>query len=76
MNSTVLFDPAGLAAVSAQAVALLKLLANPERMQLLCELSRGERCVGELEEPEQEQADAEPARVVARSSGHGACREQ
>lgn len=50
MNSTVSFDPARLGAVSTQAVALLKLLANPERMQILCELSQGERCVGALEE--------------------------
>jgi DNA-binding transcriptional ArsR family regulator len=50
MTTAVLFDPARLGAVSTQAVGLLKLLANPERMQLLCELSQGERCVGELEE--------------------------
>jgi DNA-binding transcriptional ArsR family regulator len=49
MTSTVSFDPVRLGAVSTQAAGLLKLLANPERMQLLCELSRGERCVGELE---------------------------
>jgi DNA-binding transcriptional ArsR family regulator len=50
MTSTIPFDPARLAAVGAQAVALLKLLANPERLQLLCELAQGERCVGQLEE--------------------------
>ncbi|HEY0824646.1 MAG TPA: metalloregulator ArsR/SmtB family transcription factor [Ramlibacter sp.] len=49
MTSTVSFDPAQLGAVSGQAVGLLKLLANPERMQLLCELSQGERSVSELE---------------------------
>jgi DNA-binding transcriptional ArsR family regulator len=32
-----------------QAVAALKLLANVERMLLLCQLSRGEMCVSELE---------------------------
>jgi DNA-binding transcriptional ArsR family regulator len=30
--------------------ATLKLLANTDRMLLLCKLSEGERCVGELEE--------------------------
>ena len=32
------------------AVAALKLLANPERLLLLCQLSQGEANVGELEE--------------------------
>lgn len=32
-----------------EASGLLKVLANPERLLLLCELSRGERCVSELE---------------------------
>jgi DNA-binding transcriptional ArsR family regulator len=31
------------------AVAALKLLANHERLLLLCQLSQGERCVGDLE---------------------------
>jgi len=34
---------------AAQAVAALKLLANEERLLLLCQLSQGELCVGELE---------------------------
>ncbi len=50
MTSTVPLAPAQLGAVGAQAAGLLKLMANPERMQLLCELWQGERCVGELEE--------------------------
>ena len=33
-----------------EAVAALKLLANPERLLLLCQLSQGEFSVGELEE--------------------------
>ena len=33
-----------------KAVATLKLLANVERMLLLCQLSQGEMCVSELEE--------------------------
>ena len=34
---------------AAQAVAALKLLANEVRLLLLCQLSQGELCVGELE---------------------------
>ncbi len=33
-----------------QAVTTLKLLANEDRLLLLCQLSQGEKCVGELEE--------------------------
>lgn len=33
-----------------QAVGVLKLLANEDRLMLLCLLSRGERCVSELEQ--------------------------
>ncbi|MSQ67493.1 MAG: transcriptional regulator [Gammaproteobacteria bacterium] len=33
-----------------QAVAFLRLLANEDRLLLLCQLTRGERCVGELEQ--------------------------
>ncbi len=33
-----------------QAVAALKVLANPERLLLLCQLAQGEMCVSELEE--------------------------
>ncbi len=32
-----------------QAVALMKVLGNRDRMMLLCEISQGERCVSELE---------------------------
>lgn len=35
---------------AAQAVMTLKLLANEDRLLLLCQLSQGERCVGELEQ--------------------------
>ncbi|WP_309684177.1 metalloregulator ArsR/SmtB family transcription factor [Polaromonas sp.] len=35
---------------AAQAVGVLKLLANEDRLLLLCQLSQGERCVSELEE--------------------------
>ena len=43
-------DASALRGAAAQAVGALKLLANTERMLLLCQLSQGERCVSELEE--------------------------
>lgn len=43
-------DPAVLQAAAALAVGKLKLLANEDRLLLLCQLSQGELCVGELEE--------------------------
>ena len=39
-----------LRAAATQAVGTLKVLANEDRLLLLCQLSQGERCVGELEE--------------------------
>lgn len=42
-------EPERLRAAAAQAVAALKLLANEERLLLLCQLAQGERCVGDLE---------------------------
>ena len=33
-----------------KACALMKVLANRDRMMILCEISQHERCVGELEE--------------------------
>src|SRR5213592_2557810 len=49
-RSKLLIDPADLRGAAAQAVAALKLLANEDRLLLLCQLSQGEMCVGELEE--------------------------
>jgi ArsR family transcriptional regulator len=43
-------DPELLRHAAAEAVATLKVLANPERLLLLCQLSQGELCVSELEE--------------------------
>jgi DNA-binding transcriptional ArsR family regulator len=43
-------DPARLRGAAGQAVAALKLLANADRLLLLCQLSQGEMCVSELEE--------------------------
>jgi ArsR family transcriptional regulator len=42
-------DPAVLARAASTAVAKLKLLANEDRLLLLCQLSQGEMCVSELE---------------------------
>ena len=43
-------DPEALRHAADEAVGTLKLLANVERMLLLCQLSQGEMCVSELEE--------------------------
>ena len=43
-------DPQRLRLAADEAVGALKLLANPERLLLLCQLSQGEFSVGELEE--------------------------
>lgn len=43
-------DLDGLKASAADACALLKALANPDRLLLLCQMSTGEYCVSELEE--------------------------
>ena len=44
------FDVERLRASADQAQALLKTLANQDRLLLLCQLVTGERCVGELEQ--------------------------
>ncbi|HEU4372026.1 MAG TPA: metalloregulator ArsR/SmtB family transcription factor [Telluria sp.] len=36
-------------AAASQACGLLKVLANPDRLLLLCQLAQGEHCVSELE---------------------------
>lgn len=43
-------DPAVLRAAASDVAARFKVLANPERLLLLCQLSQGERCVSDLEE--------------------------
>ncbi len=43
-------DPAVLRAAAGKAVSALKVLANEDRLLLMCQLSTGEACVGELEE--------------------------
>lgn len=42
-------DPAVLRVAAGQAVNALKVLANEDRLLLLCQLSQGEMCVGDLE---------------------------
>ncbi|UJP06064.1 MAG: metalloregulator ArsR/SmtB family transcription factor [Nitrosomonas sp.] len=49
-EDTVSNNMAALHASASNACALLKILANPDRLMILCELSRGTRNVGELEE--------------------------
>ena len=50
LRHPVVIDPAVLREGAGQAVAALKLLANEDRLLLLCQLSQGEMCVSELEE--------------------------
>lgn len=47
--SPIAIDPAVLAGAASTAVAKLKLLANEDRLMLLCQLSQGEMCVSDLE---------------------------
>lgn len=47
---TVSLDPERLRGQASRIAGALKLLAHPDRMLLLCKLSQGEKCVGELEE--------------------------
>jgi DNA-binding transcriptional ArsR family regulator len=47
-NSPVL-SPEALRQAAGQAVGTLKLLANEDRLLLLCQLSQGEMCVSDLE---------------------------
>jgi ArsR family transcriptional regulator len=42
-------DPAVLRGAAARAVSALKLLANEDRLLLMCQLSSGEMCVSDLE---------------------------
>jgi len=43
-------DPTRLRGAASEAVSALKLLANEDRLLLLCQLSQGEMCVSDLEE--------------------------
>ena len=50
MPARTVIDPERLRMAAGQAVAALKALANADRLLLLCQLSQGEMCVGDLEE--------------------------
>ena len=51
MNSAhLVLHPELLRSSAAQAVGVLKILANEDRLMLLCQLSQGEHCVSELEQ--------------------------
>jgi DNA-binding transcriptional ArsR family regulator len=43
-------DPDAMRAAAGNAVGALKVLANEDRLLLLCQLSQGEMCVSDLEE--------------------------
>ena len=49
MHSTSL-DIESMRAVAGEATAILGVLANTNRLLLMCQLSQGEKCVGELED--------------------------
>lgn len=49
-NEAVQFDIAAMRGHADQACRMMKTLANRDRLMLLCQLSQGERRVGELEE--------------------------
>jgi DNA-binding transcriptional ArsR family regulator len=49
-TKTLVIDPEMLRRAAGRAVGALKLLANEDRLLLLCQLSQGEMCVSELEE--------------------------
>ena len=49
MLTSAVIDMNALRDAAGRAVGALKLLANEDRLVLLCQLSQGEMCVGELE---------------------------
>lgn len=49
MPDTQQLDLQSMRSAAAQACALLKVLGNPDRLMLLCQLTQGEYAVGELE---------------------------
>ena len=50
MSAELEIDPAELRSAADAACRLMKALSNPDRLMLLCQLSQGERRVGELQE--------------------------
>ena len=49
MNLNKNFDPVAMRTAASEACGLLKVLGNPDRLMLLCQLSQGPLCVSELE---------------------------
>ena len=49
MNDTPTLDLHAMRSAAARACGLLKVLGNPDRLMLLCQLTQGEFCVSELE---------------------------
>jgi DNA-binding transcriptional ArsR family regulator len=50
MRTSLVIDPEALRGAAARAVVALKVLANEDRLLLLCQLSQGEMCVSDLEQ--------------------------
>jgi DNA-binding transcriptional ArsR family regulator len=50
MNTETTFDIALMRAAAGEATAVLRVLANEDRLLLLCQMSQGEKSVSELEE--------------------------
>jgi ArsR family transcriptional regulator len=50
MTKTSTLNIEAMRAAATQATGVLRILANPDRLLLLCQLSQGEKSVGELEE--------------------------
>ena len=48
--SPLVIDPEALRGAAGKAVGTLKVLANADRLLLLCQLSQGEMCVSDLEQ--------------------------
>lgn len=49
MSTTPKLDLEAMQSAAARATGLLKVLGNPDRLMLLCQLTQGEFCVSELE---------------------------
>ncbi len=49
MPADVVLDLKAMRAAAGQAGELMRVLSNPDRLLLLCQLAQGERCVSELE---------------------------
>ncbi len=50
MTTTYDLDVPTMRAAANQACTLMRVLSNPDRLMLMCQIAQGERCVGELEE--------------------------